>query len=51
MEEPLTEEAYQCADLSTYEDVTVSPEEVFVLINKLDVNKANGIHFHAESSQ
>ena len=42
MEEPLTEEAYQCADLSTYEDVTVSPEEVFVLINKLDVNKANG---------
>ena len=39
VEQPLTEESYHCADLPTH---VVTPEEVFALMNKLDVNKANG---------
>ena len=39
MEQPLTEELYHCPDLPTHE---VTPEEVFALMNKHDVNKANG---------
>ena len=37
-EQPLTEESYHFADLPTHE---ATPEEVFALMNKLDVNKAN----------
>ena len=39
VEQPLTEESYHCADLPNH---VVTPEEVFALMNKLDVNKANG---------
>ena len=38
-EQPLTEDTCPCVDLPAFE---ISPEEVFALINKLDVKKANG---------
>ena len=39
VEQPLSEDHYHCTDLPIYE---ITPEEVFTLINKLDINKANG---------
>ena len=38
-EQPLTEDTCPCVDLPAFE---IPPEEVFALINKLDVKKANG---------
>ena len=39
MEQPLLEDHYHYTDLPIYE---ITPEEVFTVINKLDINKANG---------
>ena len=38
VEQPLSEDHYHCTDLPIYK---IAPEEVFTLINKLDINKAN----------
>ena len=39
VDQPLSEDHYHCTDLPIYE---ITPEEVFTLTNKLDINKANG---------
>ena len=38
---PISEEAYSTQ--SSFGDLTVTPDEVFHLINVLDTNKANGL--------
>ena len=48
VEQPLSEDHYHCTDLPIYE---ITPEEVFTLINKLDINKIHGPDcLHAESN-